>query len=132
MKRVFLSTLVTLLICLCIPALSEGGDPPTAPDLYLRGNPMTGYEWLYQVEDDSILAVTDNGYQQDEAAEGLTGAGGTFCFRLDGVKSGMTRVSFRYARAWENEVSAPAVTYDVLVDDELNVMIFGNEIDLGA
>ena len=84
------------------------------------------------MEDDSILAVTDNGYQQDEAAEGLIGAGGTFCFRLDGVKSGMTRVSFRYARAWENEVSAPAVTYDVLVDDELNVMIFGNEIDLGA
>lgn len=126
MKR-FLVCLLLLLLCV-MPALAddyEGGDPPLAPDLYLKGNPTTGYEWLYSVDDEMVLTVTDNGFTTDPSAQTMVGAGGEYNFRLDGVKEGMATVTFRYARAWETEETPLCeLTYTVYVDDDLDVSIY--------
>ena len=134
MKKLLI--LLLSLMLLAVPALAdddyEGGDPPLSPDLELVGNPTTGYEWLFVVDDPTILTVTDNGYVQDASAEGMTGAGGMFTFRLDGLKPGMTTVTFRYARAWESE-EAPlcSVSYSVSVDDDMDVSIFNCSVNPG-
>ncbi|MDD3336008.1 MAG: protease inhibitor I42 family protein [Eubacteriales bacterium] len=129
MKKWLISLL--LLCLLTVPAFAEeGGDPPLAPDLYLTGNPTTGYSWFAEVDEPTVLAVTDNGYVQDEG-EGV-GVGGVFQFRLDGLKEGMAKVTFRYARAWETE-EAPLceLSYDVYVSEDLDTSIYSINVNPG-
>lgn len=134
MKKLLI--LLLSLMLLAVPALAdddyEGGDPPLAPDLELKGNATTGYSWLYEVEDPSILTVTDNGFVPDEGTEGMTGAGGIFTFRLDGLKVGFTTVTFRYARSWETE-EAPlcTISYTVDVDDDGDATIYNCRVNPG-
>lgn len=131
MKKLLLCLLALMLLALPVLA-EEGGDPPLAPDLYLKGNPSTGYEWLYKVDDPTVLTVTDNGFEPSSEGEGLVGAGGDYTFRLDGLTSGMTDVTFVYARSWETD-EAPLCTlvYSVLVEDNLDAKIFNCQVDPG-
>ncbi len=131
MKKWFAALLSALFLALYAPALAQSGGSPLAPDLFLRGNPTTGYAWHFQVEDENVLAVIDNGFLQDEAPADAVGVGGVFAFRLSGAKAGLTSVTFRYARAWEEEGNAPAIVYRVSVDDALNAVISQIEADFG-
>lgn len=129
MKKLLICVLA--LMCLALPALADE-EPPLSPDLYLTGNGTTGYQWLYTVEDEAVLTVVDNGFTQEPGTEGMTGAGGVFAFRLDGLKEGATKVTFTYARSWEiDESTLCTVSYNVLVDDDLDVTIFDCSVNPG-
>lgn len=90
--------------------------------LELDANATTGYEWSYEIEDDSLLKVVKDEYKADPADEGMAGVGGTQYYVFEGVKAGETDVTFRYARSWEDsEKPMDERTYRVTVDEDLNV-----------
>lgn len=131
MKKTFIVAIsLLLLLCLRIPAIAENTGA-VAPSVTFHGNPTTGYEWLFQTEDESVVSVVEQDFISDSTDANMVGAGGTFVFRLEGAKAGRTSISFRYARAWEHEANPPTITYQVSVDDALNVTILGSALDLG-
>jgi len=59
-----------------------------------------GFTWTMEF-DREFLKLTDESYDSQEKAEGLTGVGGTHYFQLKGVKAGSTEVNLVYNRERE-------------------------------
>ncbi|MDD3411164.1 MAG: protease inhibitor I42 family protein [Eubacteriales bacterium] len=126
MKK-FLCWMLALCLCLSLTTLAfADDDPPLAPDLSLHGNPTTGYQWTYTVDDPQVLTVTDCGYTSDN--EALMGSGGVFSYRLDGLMEGSAVVTFTYAKSADEIVCV--LTYHVTVDDDHEVEIYGQDVQL--
>ncbi len=109
------------------PAGAETGLSPNCVDLYFPSNPSTGFSWSFEAEEEGIVAVKEE-YFAGSTSLGLTGAGGTHWFHIDGVSEGITSVTFRYARPWESEEPVYTFTYRLSVDPGLNVLIWGVEM----
>lgn len=123
MKRVLICALA--LMMLALPALADKDDNFT---LRLRGNPTTGYQWLYEVEDPSVLTVVDEGYAQDDVDGQATGVGGTYRFSLKGLKDGHTTVTFVYKRSWEtNDAPLYTLVYKAEADDDGDAKVYDCE-----
>ena len=90
-------------------------------------NPTTGYAWVCEVEDASLVAVRDQ-FFEDSGELGFVGVGGTHWFHLSGLRPGTTSVTFRYLRSWEPDTPAAQTTYRISVDERLNVLIWGVEV----
>ena len=129
MKRLFVSVLA-LMLC-TLPAMAESNETPGV-DVTLYGNVTTGYEWTYTVEDEAVLKVAGSGYTTMDGDAQVDGMGGMYQFRLEGLQAGNTVVTFKYARPWETDVPALCTAYyNVRVDEQKNVVIFGMELDPG-
>ena len=109
------------------PARQEAAFVPNQVDLYLPSNPTTGYAWVCEVEDASLIAVRDQ-FFEDSGELGFVGVGGTHWFHLSGLRPGTTSVTFRYLRSWEPDTPAAQTTYRISVDERLNVLIWGVEV----
>lgn len=70
--------------------------------LTLAGNPTTGYMWEMADIDRAVLAPGPG--PAFAADSSLTGAGGTFTFRLSALKAGSSAVKLSYRRPWETGV----------------------------
>lgn len=133
-KRLCLLLTLLAVMALAIPAVAEDADNAlTQPTVILEGNPTTGYTWNVTVADESIIAVTDDGFAANEAEEGVVGAAGYQHFSFEGKAEGYTTVTFAYGRSWETE-EAPAytLTYDLSVDSNLVVTIVATTFSLGG
>jgi len=79
----------------------------------LAGNPTTGFGWAALPPDDSaVVALGAGEYQQDPAAAGRVGAGGTYTFRFRAEHPGAAKLVIQYRRPWE---PAPTAVFHVLV-----------------
>jgi inhibitor of cysteine peptidase len=88
-------------------------------DVYIVGNPTTGYAWSAALSDkDEALfePISEPTYVADQVAEGIVGSGGTYVFTLKAKAAGEASVKLVYSRAWENV--APLFTYEVKVTIE--------------
>ncbi|NLD57931.1 MAG: DUF333 domain-containing protein [Methanomicrobiales archaeon] len=65
----------------------------------LKENPTTGYTWNATVS--SGLEVQSSDYQQDAAAEGMVGVGGSRTWVIIAQEAGDQTFSAVYARSWE-------------------------------
>ena len=101
---------------------------PNQVDLYLPSNPTTGYSWVYDVEDPSVIEIRDQYFEYSQE-EGFVGGGGIHWFHIAGTNPGMTSVTFRYLRSWEADAPAEQTTYRLTVDDQLDVLIWGVEAE---
>ena len=101
---------------------------PNSVDLYFPANPTTGYSWTVEVEDEDIIAVEEQ-YFEDSHAVGMTGVGGTQWFHFDGLKEGNTSVKISYQRPWEENEPLYVFLYRLSVDEGNNVMIWGFEMN---
>ncbi|MDO4989371.1 MAG: protease inhibitor I42 family protein [Eubacteriales bacterium] len=99
---------------------------PNAVDLYFPSNPTTGYNWTAEVETPGIVEL-DEMYFSD-AKPGIVGAGGVQWYRIRGASEGITSVTFRYARPWEDSALTTYV-YRLQVDAKRSVLIWGVEVD---
>lgn len=99
---------------------------PNCVDLYFPANPTTGYSWTVELADEGIVASEEQ-YFENSADLGFVGAGGVQWYHLDGVAEGMTHVTYRCARPWE-ETALYCFTYRIQVDEKLNVLIWGVEM----
>lgn len=108
------------------PELSAAAQPNEV-DLYFPSNPTTGYSWVAEIEDEEVLGYREQ-FFEDDGTRDWVGAGGTDWFHLYGVAPGTTSVVFRYARPWE-DTDAGRTTYRITVDEQLNVLIWGVEVE---
>ena len=67
--------------------------------IQLRENPTTGFGWNATVS--SGLRIQSSDYQQDKAAEGMVGVGGTRTWVLVANDLGTQKFSASYRRSWE-------------------------------
>ena len=79
----------------------------------LKENPTTGYEWNATVS--SGLEIQSSDYQQDKAAEGMVGVGGTRTWVIIAKDLGTQKFSATYLRSWEN-VTGSESTYSVNIN----------------
>jgi len=81
----------------------------------LRENPTTGYQWNATVS--SGLEIQSSDYQQDTAAEGMTGVGGSRTWVIVAKESGDQKFSAVYGRSWE-AVTGDETAYSLNVNVE--------------
>jgi predicted secreted protein/putative hemolysin len=67
--------------------------------IQLRENPTTGFGWDATVS--SGLGIQSSDYQQDTAAEGMAGVGGTRTWVITANDLGTQKFSASYRRSWE-------------------------------
>ncbi len=83
--------------------------------LRIDGNPTTGYQWVVDELDESILALSDDpDYKSDSM---LIGSGGTYTFKFNTVNLGETTLRLKYYRDFEKDIP-PAVYFEVHVTVE--------------
>ncbi|MDD3242688.1 MAG: protease inhibitor I42 family protein [Eubacteriales bacterium] len=72
----------------------------------LPANPSTGYEWSYHISDTNALVLDKAEYTQDDAGEGVVGAGGTWVASFEGTfkQAGNVELTLQYGRSWEVDV----------------------------
>lgn len=90
-------------------------------DICLDGNPTTGYQWSVAEMDKDMVEV-ESEYVADKTDEALSGVGGTYHFKIKGLKEGFATVRMEYARSWEDE-SIQKCVCDIYVSSDLKVTL---------
>ena len=104
----------------------EPDSVPNAVDLYFPSNPTTGYEWTAEIETPGIVELDEEYFPDNKP--GVVGAGGVQWYRIRGASEGITSVTFRYARSWEDSALTTYV-YRLQVDARGSVLIWGVEVN---
>ena len=76
----------------------------TGDKLYvvLCSNPSTGFEWSYEMSDDSVVKEEDHDF---ESAENDTpGAAGKETWTFEATNKGTTTISMEYSQPWEGGI----------------------------
>lgn len=133
MKKMYRIAVMILVLCLCACTAFaeeeweyEGGMEVIAPDIELKSNPSTGYHWFFTCDEPTVVEVVENGFYSD--SEAVLGAPGHETFRLYGAEEGFAVVTFSYARSAE-ATPLYAITYHIIVEEDLNVVIFQTSFD---
>lgn len=84
--------------------------------VFLEANATTGYTWSYAIDNEKVLECQGAKYLENDHPEGMVGVGGLYKATFAGVENGKAKVSFSYARSWEEE--APCRTCDITVQVE--------------
>ena len=100
-----------------------GKKTPQEATISFSSNPTTGYTW-YAFQSSDLFEISDE-YVADEAAEGMTGVGGTHYFTLTPVKAGSCEVSFVYQRPWEAMELGDTYSYQVTVSNDMQITVTG-------
>lgn len=86
----------------------------------LTGIPSTGYEWSYKIDDDSLIGLEKMESKEEETESGMTGTSRTDMYTFKAKADGTTKISFLYARNWEQTESD--LCYEVEVRIEKGVI----------
>ena len=79
----------------------------------LHGNPTTGFVWLVEDYDETMIFMVDQSYT--ETAGGGVGAAGLFEFEFEATRSGDADVEFQYRRSWEEKPAERVFTLRLLI-----------------
>ena len=82
-------------------------------EINLPGNPTTGYQWLLQTIDKTILKPL--GEPEYKSAGDAIGAGGHFTFRLQALARGETGVEMVYRQPFDLARLPPEDVYHIMV-----------------
>lgn len=93
---------------------SNKGFESTQEQLKFRGNPTTGYTWEYAVEDESVIAVTED--IKYLGGNGIAGAPSVFTYTMNSKMAGETVIRFVYHRPWDENSVLEKRKYAVKVD----------------
>ena len=89
--------------------------------IQMKGNPTTGYNWFYEISDDSIIAVEENvKYLGDDM---IVGAPSMFTYTITSLKSGQTTLHFEYKRPWETVEPIETKNYFITVVEKGKIKI---------
>lgn len=108
------------------PAQPDGTGVANCVDIYLPENPSTAYLWRYAVEDPALVSLRDQFFADGELF--AVGRGGMHWFQINGEQPGVTSVTFTLSR-FETDPIEQAVTYRLTVEDDLDVVIWGVEME---
>ena len=88
----------------------EVGDTVT---VRLHGNPTTGFVWLIEDYDETMIVMTDQTYT--ETSGGRVGAAGMFEFEFEATRSGETDIELQYRRSWEEKPAERVFTVRLVI-----------------
>ncbi len=88
----------------------------------LKGDPKTGYQWVYTGSESGKVAFIGSKYEPRIGDRYLIGPGGDYLFSFRGLEKGRDRLGFEYRRGWQQDDIAQSKTVDVVVDGDLNVI----------
>lgn len=109
MKKIIICFLTILLISGCKKDSKEY-------TLMLEGNPTTGYNWTYDIEDPTLVDIIEEYITNCE--ENVVGCGGTYTYTITGLKNGKTNIKFNYKREWEITEYDLDATYEIEVKNK--------------
>lgn len=87
----------------------------------LEENGTTGFTWTYIADPQDALKLESDDFIPANSDEKIGGSGGLHEFRLRAQKPGEITLTFNYARSWEDVEPEKTVTYQLKIDDQLNV-----------
>lgn len=79
----------------------------------LNGNPTTGFAWLVEPYDESMVSMEDEVYTENPS--GRVGAGGEFAFEFEATATGETDIELQYRRSWEDEPAERVFTVHLVI-----------------
>lgn len=89
----------------------------------LQENPSTGYAWSYSINDENIVKVLSDSYDELNTTEGIVGSSGIHTWNLKGLKEGKTLITFTLNRSWEQDNFIDKKEFIVKISKDLNVSI---------
>ena len=113
MKRASFCLLVCIALLFCAASAS-------AFSVSYSEDQSAGSMWHYTISDETVLAVTDEGYNGPEASGDTPG---THRWMIRGLKAGEASVGFTYAWTWEEELPEPDVEYTFASDAAGNLTL---------
>lgn len=119
MKNIFKS----LFIILFILVLTGCGKKGEEKEISLLGKDDEYYNWVYSIEDDSIVRVSNEEYYGEENSDEEYLLGGKYIFTFQALKTGKTRVKFSYVKSWDKDDEVFNYYVDIEVDKDLNIDI---------
>lgn len=87
----------------------------------LEENATTGYTWAYSLEPQDVLKFESDDFISANTDDKTVGVGGLHTFVFKAQKPGEVTMTLKYARAWEDTEADKTLTYQLKIDDQLNV-----------
>ncbi|MDO4478530.1 MAG: protease inhibitor I42 family protein [Lachnospiraceae bacterium] len=78
-----------------------------------EANPTTGYSWTVEIEDPSVIELTDDTYKSSDAE---LGSGGVEIFTFKARSEGTTHIYLTYGQHWEGGTTDSVTTVTVQVE----------------
>ncbi len=120
LKTILISSLFSFVIALLISCASTDFKAEKKT-IELKGNPTTGYTWLYEIDDESVISIEED--VKYLGAKGMVGAPSLFTYTITARKSGNTKITFEYKRPWETQPALETKVYEVSVDGQGRLVI---------
>lgn len=108
-KKVWLLILLSILLAGCKSTSLATNERI----IELKGNPTTGYTWLYTVGDESIIQVEEKITYLGQ--DGVVGAPSLFTYKIIALREGETTLKFEYKRPWEDKEAEAVRLFEVSV-----------------
>lgn len=109
------SVLILFLLSLIFTGCKSASFNSSEKILELRGNPTTGYTWIYTIGDESIIQVDED--IQYLGKDGMVGAPSLFKYTVRSLKQGNTNLKFEYKRPWEDKKAEEVRFFEVTVKE---------------
>lgn len=124
MKKIYVLLVSAMAVLLLMSGCSKQGDAGSNQYAFeLKGNPTTGFQWVYQVDNKDILKEVRNEYIQDKTeGKDNVGVGGTYFFAFEPLKEGEVTITAKYCRSWEDVEPMATATYKLKVDKNLKIV----------
>ena len=104
--------------------LNEAVNVGEIVTITLDENVTTGYSWHYSIENNDLIKLDSENSQgsetnsQNSSKPDIVGAGSKHTWNFIGVKTGATKISFKYYQSWETEKSAiKTVEYTIKINE---------------
>ena len=124
MKKIYVLLVSAVAVVLLMSGCAKKADGGSNQYAFeLKGNPTTGYQWVYQVDNKDILKEVRNEYIQDKTdGKETLGVGGTYFFAFEALKEGEVTITAKYCRSWEDVEPMTTATYKLKVDKDLKII----------
>lgn len=123
MKKVWILFLLSLIFAGCKSVSFNSSEKR----LEFRGNPTTGYIWIYTIGDESIIQVDED--IQYLGKEGMAGASSLFTYTVRSLKQGNTNLKFEYKRPWEDKQAEEVRFFEVTVKENGKISMKGQKLE---
>ena len=140
MKKFLIVLLTLVLLTFSIFACNNAGSSASNTsgkvlEINLGTNPTTGYDWEYEMtnnSDDAAIIVFVEAYEEfTNQDKGLVGAPILRHYKFKAEKLGKQNIKFTYKRNWEGGDTAYSLIYELTVDKD-NTIHVDNVLTEGA
>ncbi|MCR5613550.1 protease inhibitor I42 family protein [Treponema sp.] len=115
MKKTLIFCLIwyVALMAVFIGCKSSDGFKSSTAKIQYKGNPTTGYNWIVDVSDESVISVSVK--EKYLGSADVVGAPSMFYYTISSLSPGNSVLKFEYKRAWETKPAEETHIFDITV-----------------